>query len=310
MPTSSSPRLKLSKPSSERVRQLPRATVPEGLIKDTSLLKRADKLREQGGGGVGTASSLPDATAVNGIFNPNFKELQKVMTSTLYNVVESVVRTCQADRGYITTRQISKSTMSVADAAAIFSRNSAGGQSSAKTASGGGDAEMVSIVNVEATLRFPPSLHRHQVEGSLAAGVLATGIALHQRAVPYPPGDPAELRYKNSPSSHIPITSNVLMFPIRRPPAVGDTWGSSKGDIIAVLVVENKHGGSTPFTPVDENLCNMTTHLLGEIMTRMPESVLDWSAHYYDPIGLHVVQPFVPFSKSCLLYTSPSPRDS
>ena len=279
-----SPRLHLTKPSSQRVKQLPRATVPAGLATDAAQLKK---------------KGADAAAGFSNVFNPNFKELQKVMTSTLYNVVESVVRMCQADKGYITTRHVSKTTMSAADAAALLASSKHGGNAASPRSHGlGGSAEMVAIVNVEAALRFPPSLRRHPVEGSLAAGVLATGIALHQRAVPYPPGDPAEDLHKDLPSSRVPITSNVLMFPIRRPPAVGDGWGASPSSPIAVLVVEDKHGGTTPFTAVDENLCNMATLLIGDIMTRMPETVLDWSANYYDPIGLHVVEPFVPFSKA------------
>lgn len=33
-------------------------------------------------------------------------------------------------------------------------------------------------------------------------------------------------------------------------------------------------------------------------MTRMPSYAVDWSVNFFDPIALHVVKPFVPFSRS------------
>lgn len=76
------------------------------------------------------------------------KEVAQVLTSSLYNIVESTTSLLRAGSCSIFIRQ---------------------------------EDEMVSIVNVSRKLTFPPQLIRHRTVGSFDAEVLGSGIALNQR---------------------------------------------------------------------------------------------------------------------------------
>ena len=128
--------------------------------------------------------------------------------------------------------------------------------------------EMVSIVNVSPKLTFPPRLLRHACHGSLAAGVLASGIALNQRTV-----DPRR-----------PPTSTLIVPIYKESSAVAAAP-------IAVVQVEGKHQGRTAYTESDELTLCFGARLLGLVISRF---AMDWQATFHDPISQHNIAPFNP----------------
>lgn len=138
--------------------------------------------------------------------------------------------------------------------------------------------EMVSITNVSQKLNFPPKLVRQGCQGSIAAGVMASGIAVNQRHL--------------EPGRQL---ASALVFPLR---STFNTLGEHSASIGAIQL-SNKGGGggnTCGFTEVDENVANIASVLIGEMLGKFPG--VDWTEFFYDPITQHMVAPFVPRGQS------------
>nr|CCC93648.1 conserved hypothetical protein [Trypanosoma congolense IL3000] len=133
------------------------------------------------------------------------------------------------------------------------------------------DDEMLSIANCSAKLAFPPQLVHHRCLGSLDAEVLGSGIALNQYTV-----DSSQ------------VTSSTLIFPVF-------TTNSPRQSAVAVVHMENKCQGTTPFGKADEGVILTTSQLIGQLMSMFPQ--MDWINSFFDPITQHILAPFEPPKK-------------
>lgn len=166
------------------------------------------------------------------------REVGRSVSAAIYNVLESIT------------------TLTSASSASVFLRIG---------------SEMVSIVNVGVKLSFPPKLVRQSCQGSLAAGVMASGIAVNQRVLE---------------ASNRSLSTSTLAFPIR-----ARFGGGSNNPILGVVQVNNKHGGPGSFGEVDENVVNVGGTFIGELIAKFP---LDWTDVFYDPITQHKMSSFSP----------------
>lgn len=182
----------------------------------------------------------PTSTGVN-------REIAKNVAASLYNVLETLTILTQSSSAHVFVRV--------------------------------GD-EMVSIVNVGVKLSFPPKLNRHNCQGSIASGVMASGVAINQRVME--PGRPI---------------TGMLVFPIRK--KIG---GGAEAPTIGVLQMHNKYGGPGVFTEVDENILNIGSSIIGDMLSKFP---IEWTESFYDPITQHIVAPFVPKGANSLRLEDP-----
>jgi hypothetical protein len=166
------------------------------------------------------------------------KDVGKYVSAAIYNILESVANLTGATSAHVFLRE---------------------------------GSEMVSIANVGQRLSFPPKLVRQSCQGSLAAGVMSSGIAVNQRVLE---------------ASNRSLSTSTLAFPIR-----GKFGGGVNNPILGVLQVNNKHGGPGCFGEVDENVVNIGGTFIGELMSKFP---IDWSDAFYDPITQHKIAPFAP----------------
>lgn len=168
------------------------------------------------------------------------REIAKTISSAMYNVLESVANLTQSSSAHIFVRV--------------------------------GD-EMVSIANVAAKLSFPPKLVRQGCQGSLAAGVTVSKIALNQR----------------NTADQTRRQASLLIFPLKY-----RIDGRACQDMVptGALQLMNKFGGHGAFTEVDENTANIASALIGEMLNKFPG--IDWTEAFHDPITQHTVAPFVP----------------
>ncbi|CUG91201.1 Hypothetical protein, putative [Bodo saltans] len=166
------------------------------------------------------------------------KDVGKYVSAAIYNVLESVANLTGASSAHVFLRE---------------------------------GSEMVSIANVGQKLSFPPKLVRQSCQGSLAAGVMSSGIAVNQRVLE---------------ASNRSLSTSTLAFPVR-----SRFGGGVNNPILGVVQVNNKHGGPGCFSEVDENVVNIAGTFIGELMSKFP---IDWSDAFYDPITQHKMAPFAP----------------
>lgn len=128
--------------------------------------------------------------------------------------------------------------------------------------------EMVAIASLSPQQTYPPPLLKHLTAGSVAGGVLSSGVAVHQMRHGFD-----DINRK--------IASQML-FPVT----------SRDGRHIAVLQVFNKYRGKAAFSEHDEAFASVVCGLFAELLTRY--SGISLTASLFDPVALHKTQPFSP----------------
>ncbi|EPY31274.1 hypothetical protein STCU_03536 [Strigomonas culicis] len=166
------------------------------------------------------------------------KGVARSLTCTLYNILEGTVRLVRGTSGSIFIRR---------------------------------DDDMLSIVNVNATLSFPPQLVNHRCLGSLDMDVMSSGIALNRRV------------NSGAPSHAVPL----LIFPVY---AIS-SLEAARGDAMATIHIE-KASRVGSFDVSDEGMLYHAACIVGELFSRVPQ--MDWVEHFYDPVTQHIIAPFDP----------------
>jgi hypothetical protein len=142
--------------------------------------------------------------------------------------------------------------------------------------------EMISVATILPGNTFPPPQVKHLAANSITAGVLTSGVAVHQQ-------DAGQDDNNRS-------VANLLVFPITR----------RDGRSLAVLQLANKYGGTAKYTADDEQYVGAITALFAEVMIRYPS--VPWTGPLYDPVALHQTAPFAPAVLESAIYETLPPE--